>query len=154
MSEAFEKLDPTDVQIIKLLRQDGRMTGRAIAQAIGIAEPTVAGRIRSLYDSGVMRVIGLISLGAIGKPISATVGIRTIGRSIEEISPDLVAIDGVVSVMSVLGRFDMFVTVIATDLHDLRQILETRIGVVKGVESIECLLSLDIVKISSLWAKL
>jgi Lrp/AsnC family leucine-responsive transcriptional regulator len=153
MSESFEKLDSTDAEIIKLLRQDGRMSGRAIAQALGIAEPSVASRIRSLYDSGVMRVIGLVSLAAIRRPISATVGIRTIGRSINEIAADLGGIDGVFSVMSVLGRFDMFAAVSATDLHDLRRILETRIGAVKGVESIECLLSLDIAKLSSLWAK-
>lgn len=150
---SFESLDPVDARIIALLRKDARMTARALADSIGIAEPTVANRIKSLHSNGVMRVLGLVSHSAAGRPIAATIGIRILGRSIDEIASDIVLIEGVVSVMSVLGRFDLFVGVTAIDLRDLREVLETQIGAIKGVENIECMLSLETIKYSPLWAK-
>ena len=153
MTERFDDLDSTDVQIISLLREDGRMTARSLAQKVGIAEPTVATRIKNLYDNGQMKVVGMLSLDAAGRPIAANVGIRTLGRAVDEVAADLSAIDGVFSVMSVLGRYTLCVGVGAADLQDLRMILEKQMGKIKGIESMECVLSLETVKLSSLWSQ-
>lgn len=52
----MSKLDETDLGIIKLLRQDGRATNKLIAQSLGVSEPTIAARIKSLVEDKVIRI--------------------------------------------------------------------------------------------------
>lgn len=129
------------------------MTARALAQKIGIAEPTVASRIKALHDNRVMKVKCLVSLEAFGRPIATIIGIRTSGRPIDKIAADLSEIDGVVGVMSVLGRFDLCVAFAAVSHQDLRNALEKEFGRVRGVSSFECQLTLEEVKLTPLWAE-
>jgi DNA-binding Lrp family transcriptional regulator len=94
-----------------------------------------------------------VSLEASGRPIGTLIGIRTAGRALDKIAADLCEIDGVVSVMSVLGRFDLCVGFAAMDFKDLRYSLEKEFGRVRGVSSLECQLALDPVKLTPLWVK-
>ena len=48
--------------IIDLLKQDGRISNKKIAQSLGVSEPTVAARIRALQASNTIRVVAQRSL--------------------------------------------------------------------------------------------
>jgi Lrp/AsnC family leucine-responsive transcriptional regulator len=47
-------LDEIDLQILRLLRQDGRMPHSAIAKAVGLSGPAVHERVRKLEQKGVI----------------------------------------------------------------------------------------------------
>jgi Lrp/AsnC family transcriptional regulator, leucine-responsive regulatory protein len=47
-------LDKIDRQILRLLRQDGRMSHAAIAKTVGLSGPAVHERVRKLEQSGVV----------------------------------------------------------------------------------------------------
>ena len=47
-------LDPIDRQILRLLRQDGRMAHSAIAKEVGLSGPAVHERVRKLEQRGVI----------------------------------------------------------------------------------------------------
>lgn len=47
-------LDEIDLQILRLLRQDGRMSHAAIAKAVRLSGPAVHERVRKLEQSGVI----------------------------------------------------------------------------------------------------
>ena len=47
-------LDPIDKQILRLLRQDGRMAHSAIAKEVGLSGPAVHERVRKLEQRGVI----------------------------------------------------------------------------------------------------
>ncbi len=47
-------LDEIDLHILRLLRQDGRMSHAAIAKAVGLSGPAVHERVRKLEQSGVI----------------------------------------------------------------------------------------------------
>jgi Lrp/AsnC family leucine-responsive transcriptional regulator len=47
-------LDEIDLQILRLLRQDGRMPHAAIAKTVGLSGPAVHERVRKLEQSGVI----------------------------------------------------------------------------------------------------
>jgi Lrp/AsnC family transcriptional regulator, leucine-responsive regulatory protein len=47
-------LDPIDREVLKLLRQDGRMSHAAIAKAVGLSGPAVHERVRKLEQRGVI----------------------------------------------------------------------------------------------------
>ncbi|MGB0921414.1 MAG: Lrp/AsnC family transcriptional regulator [Alphaproteobacteria bacterium] len=52
----MSKLDDTDLNIIRMLRKDGRTTNKAIAQELGVSEPTIATRIKGLLADKVIRI--------------------------------------------------------------------------------------------------
>ncbi|MDP9068594.1 MAG: Lrp/AsnC family transcriptional regulator [Actinomycetota bacterium] len=47
-------MDEIDLQILRLLRQDGRMSHAAIAKTVGLSGPAVHERVRKLEQSGVI----------------------------------------------------------------------------------------------------
>ncbi len=51
---ARSSLDEIDLQILRLLRQDGRMSHAAIAKTVGLSGPAVHERVRKLEQSGVI----------------------------------------------------------------------------------------------------
>jgi Lrp/AsnC family transcriptional regulator, leucine-responsive regulatory protein len=48
-------LDTTDLEILKLLQQNGRVTLGTLAEQVGLSSPAVAERMRKLEERGVIR---------------------------------------------------------------------------------------------------
>ena len=70
-------LDPIDYRILDLLQRNARTTQVEIAAAVGLAQPTVAERIRKLEESGVVAgIVARLDPRAMGNDICAFVGVR------------------------------------------------------------------------------
>ncbi|MCB1632418.1 MAG: AsnC family transcriptional regulator, partial [Pseudomonadales bacterium] len=52
-------LDETDRRLIELLRADGRMAFRALADTLDLTESAVRARVRQLESSGTMKVVAV-----------------------------------------------------------------------------------------------
>ncbi|MFM1831146.1 MAG: hypothetical protein RLZZ558_1486 [Planctomycetota bacterium] len=78
-STKFTPLDEGDLKIIQLLGQDGRMSGRDIAQRSGLSEANVSRRLARLMDEGSLRVLGLVSPATLGLHTRAVLLIRCKG---------------------------------------------------------------------------
>jgi Lrp/AsnC family leucine-responsive transcriptional regulator len=71
------ELDPVDLQILTLLRCDGRASATEIADRVGLSRPAVADRIEKLERNGVIRGhTVVIDPSALGKDITAFVAAR------------------------------------------------------------------------------
>jgi len=57
---AREPLDAADLKIVEALRENGRMSGRDIADRSGISEANVSRRLTKLVDEGALRVWGFV----------------------------------------------------------------------------------------------
>ena len=55
-----EELDTIDLQILKLLQEDGRMSNSDLAQRVGLAPPTVLRRVKLLEERGY--ILGYVAL--------------------------------------------------------------------------------------------
>jgi Lrp/AsnC family transcriptional regulator, leucine-responsive regulatory protein len=51
---AATEIDSIDRQIIRLLREDGRMSHAAVAKAVGLSGPAVHDRVRKLEERGII----------------------------------------------------------------------------------------------------
>jgi DNA-binding Lrp family transcriptional regulator len=60
-------VDETDNTIVRLLRDDGRLGHREIAQAIGLSRSAAAARINRLIDSGQVVVRGVVHPAVLGR---------------------------------------------------------------------------------------
>ena len=147
------QLDEHDEAIIAVLREDGRMSIRELAQRVGLTEATVRARIRRLEKSGSMRIVAKLDLGAMGYPFIALVGLKIRGRTIDEVGQDLQQVPEVISVLSVIGRNDLEIQVIAKDMALLNTLLTDTIPRIEGIVGVESALAMNIVKYVHPWGR-
>ena len=145
--------DEQDEAIIAVLREDGRMAIRDLAQRVGLNEATVRARIRKLENSGTMRVVAKLDLNAIGYPLTALVGLNIRGRTIDEVGKELAKIPEVISVLSVIGRNDLEIQVIARDMAMLDILLTETIPTIDGIVGLESALAMHIHKYVQPWGR-
>ena len=55
-------LDSTDRSIIRALCEDARLSQRQLAQIVGVAQGTIANRIRKLEEEGAIQGLSLIHI--------------------------------------------------------------------------------------------
>lgn len=117
-------LDATDIALVRLLEQDGRMPNSALAKAVGIAESTALVRVRSLRERGVIRGIhAVVDPAAAGRPVQALIAVRFGGHRrahFEQFRTEVPALPGVMAAFHVSGATDYFVHVACESADALR----------------------------------
>ncbi|HCS11049.1 MAG TPA: Lrp/AsnC family transcriptional regulator [Clostridiales bacterium] len=67
-------MDQTDLKIISILQNNGRITMKELAKAVSLSPPAAAERVKKLEDTSVIqRYIAVINNDKIGKPISVLI---------------------------------------------------------------------------------
>ena len=117
-------LDPTDLALVRLLEQDGRMSNAMLAREVGIAESTCLVRVRSLRERGVVRGIHAdIDPVAVGRPVEAMIAVRFGGHRrshFEEFTAQVPELPGVLGAFHVSGAIDYYVHVACESADALR----------------------------------
>lgn len=141
MRESQPEIDEVDRDILAALSQDGRLTNRALATRLGLAESTCAYRIRSLRDRRV--IIGTqvqLNLAALGYPIQALIKVRLQAHNqqiVTELYDALVAVPGVLQVFHVAGADDFHLHVAVASPEAARDLVLRHITVHRAVRSTE-----------------
>lgn len=148
------ELDDTDQAIIEWLRKDGRMSFRALARELNLAENTVRARVRRLEESNTMRVVAVTDIEAAGYSMLLAIGVQVEGRSPEAVAHDLAAIHEVFSVNVVVGAHDVEILVVAEDQAAVNVLISERLGKVPGVRRLTPALALDVLKNQPDWVPL
>nr|WP_093312938.1 Lrp/AsnC family transcriptional regulator [Sphingomonas jatrophae] len=146
-------LDEHDEAIIELLREDGRMPLQDIAARVNLNDATVRSRIRRLEQSGSIRIVARLDLAARGFPYTALIGLKVRGRTLEEVGGDLLKLPQVISILSVIGRYDLEIQVIGSSLDELGEQLNGVIRAIDGVVAVESALALKIHKYVQPWGR-
>lgn len=100
-----------------------------------------------------MRIVAKLDLGSMGYPFTGLLGLKIRGRTIDEVANDLVDIPGVISVLSVIGRNDLEIQVIARDMAALNLLVTQTIPQIDGVIGVEAALAMNIVKYVQPWGR-
>ena len=124
MSAITEDLDDVDRRIVDLLRADGRLSNKDLADAVGIAASTCVARTKALRDRGV-----LAGFTAIVPPESVGLGIESViqvtirpgaRQRIREFHEDMAALTEVRQIFFLAGVDDFILHVVVTDTAALR----------------------------------
>ena len=145
------ELDATDQAIITLLRGDGRMSYRAIARELDIAENTVRARVRRMEESDTLRVVAVTDIEAAGYSMLLAIGVQVEGRSPEAVARDMATIPEVFSVSVVVGAQDIEILVVSRDQAALNELITDKLGGVPGVRRLTPALALDVLKNQPDW---
>lgn len=130
------KIDDTNLAIIKHLRE-GRKSFKKIAEELSITENTVRARVNKLTEEGVLEITGLVDPEALQGHRVAVVGIKLGTMDLVKKGEEFSKLRNVVSVCVVTGRYDLLLTVLLNDEHDLLQFFTEEVSRLKDVQSAE-----------------
>lgn len=125
MQATLEELDAIDLQIIRLLQSDGRMSNADIAQQVGLAPPTVLRRVKLLEERGYIRgYTALVDPLALGLTVTAFISIETMsGCDLVALNDFLVKLPGVQEVHRLIGEWCYMIKVRTQTPQTLEQII-------------------------------
>jgi Lrp/AsnC family leucine-responsive transcriptional regulator len=150
VADAVEKpaspadLDGVDLELLRLLVNDARMSQRSLARELGMSPPAVGERIARLERSGVIRSYTLeIGWAEVGYPVEIYITVTAVQGYPQGILIDaLRSIPEVAGINVVTGTIDMLVRVLVRDHNHLRELLLERLWKIPGLQRTETLLTL------------
>jgi Lrp/AsnC family transcriptional regulator for asnA, asnC and gidA len=128
------KTDKTDLQIIELLMEDGRMPAAEIARRIGnTSERAVRYRIDRMVADGLIRISAVANPRKFGYSVVADVFVEVEPPQIQDVVNRLAAFDFVTYLACSIGEQDISVQVVAKDTAEVYRIATEVIGKMPGV---------------------
>lgn len=118
-------MDELDLQIIKLLQEDSRVSYGKIASKLGVSVGTVYNRIKDLEDKGVLRgYTVMVDPVKVGYGTIAIVLVQAEGAHLVEVENEIAKINNVVAVYDITGDFDIAVIARFKDRSDLNSFVK------------------------------
>jgi Lrp/AsnC family leucine-responsive transcriptional regulator len=120
-------MDATDSEILRLLREDGRLSWRDVGAAVGLSANAAAERVRRLRRAGVITgFVALVDPAAGGRALEALVGITLAqGTDSDKFATDAARLEQVTEVLHLTGSPDYQLRVACRDTAELDTLLRT-----------------------------
>jgi len=120
------EFDETDRQIISSLLEDARISQRALARKLGIAQGTVLNRIRRMEEAGIIKGYSVILDPAqMGWSMTIMAGLRIVKGRMIDVQKKIAADPRVFAVYDVTGEWDSMVLARVKDREDLDNLTKT-----------------------------
>ena len=129
--------DGVDESIMNLLREDGRLSNREVARRLDVSEGTVRQRLKKLEDANAIRMGVVVDPVKLGIGIGATVLLTVQPRCVEEVLDAFCKLPEAKYVATIMGPFNIFVSMTSTNLPTLRCLIDAQIERCGGVERVE-----------------
>ncbi len=133
-------LDETDVQLLHLLQNDGRMTNAELAKRVGLSPPSVLQRVRALEKAGLIKdYVALLDPDRLGLRLTAMVMISLSLHQEQPIERFRRSIHGIPEIMEcyhVSGDFDFLLKVSVRDMRAYEVFLREKLSKIKGIGKI------------------
>ena len=136
-----ERLDAVDVQLLRLLQDDGRITNADLARRVGLSPPSVLQRVRKLEESGlVSSYTAILNADKMGYKLHVVAMISLAlhqEQPIEGFRKAVVEIPEVLEVLHVSGDFDFLLKIVIRDMADYERLVRERLSAIPGVGKIQ-----------------
>lgn len=138
------RIDDIDLALIELLQRDGRMSYRALGDAVRLSPSAVTTRVQRLIDGGVIKISAVEARGLTHRQLSMGVGLNLTSDD-DAVVGALRGWRGVDFAARTLGRFDVVATLVEPTAGALFDSVE-RIRSLPGVARLETWLHLAVLK--------
>lgn len=135
-------LDETDLACLIALQSDPRASWRELGAATGIAERTVARRIRRLMDADALRVIAEPDPLAMGQGVVLHAWVRCRSGRVPDVADQLARLDVCQLVVTLAGTADLMAELTLADAADMPDVVTRVLPSIDGVEHVEARLVL------------
>ena len=145
-------LDRTDLQILKILQEDGRITVKELARRVHLSPTPVFDRMRRMEAAGIIEryttVLNADKLGQ-GFIVFCSVKLRRMGKDIAHDFIDRIQdIPEVAECYNISGEFDFLLKIYAPDMHYYNEFLINVLGTIESLGSVQSCFVMNPVKTS------
>ncbi|BCG95419.1 AsnC family transcriptional regulator [Mesorhizobium sp. 131-2-1] len=123
--ETRPRLDPTDMVIVEILQEDGRIGISELGRRVGLSQPATSERVKRLEERGI--VVGyraVIDPAALGLGTMAVIRLRTTHEHIQACLKKFAQMPQVIEVLRVTGEDCFLVKVVVPSPPDLEAIVD------------------------------
>jgi len=135
-------LDDTDLACLIALQADPRASWRELGAATGIAERTVARRIKRLMDADALRVIAEADPLATGRGVVLHAWVRCRSGRVPDVAEALARLGITQLVVTLAGTADLMAELTLEDAADMPDVVTRVLPSIDGVEHVEARLVL------------
>jgi Lrp/AsnC family transcriptional regulator for asnA, asnC and gidA len=148
------QLDELDLQLIKLLSRDARVSNRKIAAELGVTEGTVRGRIKRLQADQLIAFTAITSFDMAEHSRLAFFNIEADVANVREIAAQISDLPHINAVMLMMGQFNILAMCLFQDIDQVVEIASDQILPLKGVHHVETSIAVKTTKYNARMAKI
>lgn len=148
------QLDDLDLQLIKLLSRDARVSNRKIAAELGVTEGTVRGRIKRLQADQLIAFTAITSFDMAEHSRLAFINIEANVANVRAIAQQISEIPHINAVMLMMGKFNILAMCLFQDIERVVEIAADQILPLPGVYHVETSIAVKTTKYNARMAKI
>jgi len=133
---SLERLDGTDLKIIRALFKDGRKPFVEIAKEIGLSSVGVKNRVERLINEGVLKIQGLLNIRECYS-VSANIEIEADRKTISKLIEKFEKSPLIYHLVETSGKYNLLVGLIAPNLTSIENFISREVREEPGVKHIE-----------------
>ncbi len=139
-------LDKLDVNLLKLLKKDGRAPLRKLAKNLGISTVTVMKRMKKLKRDGILQGFTVkVNPNAIGYGLTAVISLKAKGKKLIEVQEKIAKNPKVCGVYDITGEFDSVIIARFKSVPDLNNFVKNVLSMAE-IERTYTQVALNVIK--------
>lgn len=143
-------LDKTDIKILNILQENGRITNAKLASEIGISPPAMLERVKRLEASGVIKkYLALLDREKTGFDLMAIIIISLSLHqisSLQQVKERLVILEEVLECYQLTGDVDFMLKVAVRDMRSYTAFINDKLSSIPGIQNIRTSFVLETLK--------
>lgn len=148
--EKAEKLDKVDIQILRTMQDNARLTIKELAQLVNLSSTPVFERLKRLESRGyIQKYIAVLNADKLnqGFVVFCNVKMRQLNRDIAaEFARIVKSIPEVTECYNISGSFDYLLKIHAPDMRYYQEFVLNVLGTVENLASVESVFVMDELK--------
>ncbi|MCF8070312.1 MAG: AsnC family transcriptional regulator [Desulfobacterales bacterium] len=130
------QLDKTDLKIIRLLQNDGRMASSEIAKIAGVPEATIRYRLKKLIDGNFIQIVAAANPIKLGFGIAASISIEAETRQVDHVVVELEKIERISYIAQMTSIPNVEIETYIESINELHDLL-SQIEIIDGIIRVE-----------------
>jgi Lrp/AsnC family transcriptional regulator for asnA, asnC and gidA len=128
------EFDKTDIKIVNLLLEDGRMSASEMSRRMGdISERAIRYRVDKMIEEGVIQISAVVNPEALGYNIKADVWLEVEADTVLDVARKMASFENVTYVACGIGQNDISIQVVAKDTAEIYHFVTEVVRKVPGV---------------------
>lgn len=146
----MDVLDQTDLQILRTLQKNAKLTTKELADAVNLTPTPVFERLKRLERRGYIRkYVAVLDAEKLGQGLMAfcKVKLKQINHEIAEaFHRRIQRIPEVIECYNISGNYDYLLKVRAADMKQYQEFILNKLGVIESLDSLESIFVMSEVK--------
>ena len=139
----MEGLDPTDLQIVKMLCEDGQQDSEALSKKLHLSAATVRRRVKRLMESGTLRIVAVVDPAKFGLHLTAVLAFDVAHDRMVSVVEALSQRPEIRWVSATTGRYDILAQARFESNEKLAEFVQNELPKIEGVRDCETFMCLE-----------